>query len=230
MTPKNTPSKKKHPKQLWPLLGSLLAVGLLLLPVEPAEAKGRERGEKVQFTGLVTDSAGRPLEGVQVILESARRKFLARKLRRETVDTFRVNVETDAGGSYTIVWPWNDYYNHFELLVAVPYRSGNEETLQILARYEVTDKAYEGPTVVSSLVVADTTFLNTLRRFLADLDTEDEKRIYPRMGKPDKVEKIGPRGKVEASWWYFDAGRVFRFEAGKLAEEKAFDPVTTFED
>ncbi len=202
---------------------------LFLLPLNPAAAKGRERGEKVVFTGLATDASGRPLQKVQVILESARRKFLARKLRRETVDTFRVSTETDGDGAYTITWPWNDYYNHYELLVAIPYRKGHQETLQILARYEITDKAKDGNPVVSSLVVADTTFLNTLRRFLADLDTEDERDLYQRMGKPDKVENVGSRGEVESSWWYFDAGRVFRFEAGDLVQEKSFDPVKKFQ-
>ncbi|MCB1036797.1 MAG: carboxypeptidase regulatory-like domain-containing protein [Acidobacteria bacterium] len=211
----------------WARLGSLLLLAAFLLP-SPADAKGRERGERVLFTGLVTDASGRPLGDVQVILESARRKFLARKLRRETLDTFRVSTETDPSGAYSITWPWNDYYNHYELLVAVPYRRGNQETLQILARYEITDKAEEGTPVVTSLVVADTTFLNTLRRFLADMDTPDERRTYQRMGKPDKVEQVGPHGEVEAAWWYFEAGRVFRFKAGKLEDEDTFDPVKKF--
>lgn len=222
--------KERNTPPLPFLLGFLLVIALLLLPAAPAEAKGRDRGEKVQFTGLVTDASGRPLPDVQVILESVRKKFLARTLRRETVDTFRVSTETEKSGAYTIVWPWNGYYNRYELLVAVPYRRGNEETLQILARYDVTEAAEDGDPVVTSLVVPDTTFLNALRRFLAGLDTEDEKRTYQRMGKPDKVEQVGARGEVESSWWYFDSGRVLRFKAGKLVTEESFDPVTRFEE
>ena len=52
-------------------------------------------------------------------------------------------------------------------------------------------------------------------------DSDDERRIYQQMGKPDRVEERG----AERSWWYFADGRMFRFDDGELVETRAFDPV-----
>ena len=212
-------------------LALALIVGLLL-PLKADAAwpwkKKYERGEKVELTGIVTDADGRPLDGVQLILEASRRAFRLRHLARETVDSFRVSARTGSRGDYSVLWPWNSYYNHYELLVAVPYRKKGRDTLEILHRVNVTDAAGKGNPIVTPIQVPDVSFLNALRSFLATVDTADEKRVYQEQGQPGKVEQIGTGGSVGASWWYFDTGRIYRFEAGKLVETKTFDPVKEF--
>jgi len=214
------------------LIFALTLIMGLLLPLDadaawPWKAK-YERGEKVEFTGIVTDADGQPLQGVQVILESSRRSFRLRRMNRETVDSFRVSSNTDARGGYTIVWPWNAYYNRYELLVAVPYRKDGKDTLEILHRLDVSESANQVNPIVTPIQVPDVTFLNSLRSFLATVDTDDERRVYKEQGKPGKVDQVGTGGKVGASWWYFDTGRVYRFEGGVLKETKTFDPVKKF--
>lgn len=220
-----------------PIALSLLALVLVLLFAFPdsAEAvdwkfwKGPfERGQKVEFTGIVTDADARPLQGVQVILEAERREFRARRMRKEPVDTFRVSATTGQRGEYTILWPWNSYYDRYYLLVAVPYRKAGRDTLSVLQRYDITEKVKDVTPIVTPLEVKDVTFLNSLRSFLANVDTADEKRIYQEAGKPDKVENVGTGGAFGSTWWYFDTGKLYRFEGGELLETKDFEPVEKF--
>jgi hypothetical protein len=200
----------------------MACLGIILLWTAPAQAGAYQKGEPVQFTGLVTDGGGTPIANVQVILEASRNKFSYRKLRRSRVDDFRVSGTTNSSGEYRIRWPWNEYYNGFELLVAIPVRRKDGEHLRVLLRRDISEQALTGSPVVTPLVVEDTTFLETFRRFLAALDSDDEKRVYQEQGRPDKVEE--PRA-GEGAWWYFDRGKVYRFENGRLTKVDSFDPI-----
>lgn len=203
-----------------------LAFVLLTFTPKPAFAEKLAKGEKVEFTGLVTGADGQPLAGVTVQLEAIRKKFRARRLRQEKVDTFLVSSVTTDRGEYSIHWPWNDYYNRYELIVTMPVRNSKGDSLHELQRVDITEQAKAGSPVVSTLVVHDTTFLYTLRRFLASLDSSDENRIYQELGNPDKVEEL--EGGQEVSWWYFETGKVYRFSQGKLKDIVPFDPVKKF--
>lgn len=197
-------------------------LAMALVATSPAEASAYQKGEPVQFTGLVTDGDGTPIGDVQVVLEASRNKFSYLKLRRERVDDFRVSSTTNSSGEYRIRWPWNEYYNGFELLVTIPVRRKDGEHLRVLLRKDISELALTGSPVVTPLVIEDTSFLVTFRRFLAALDSDDEKRVYQEQGRPDKVEE--PRA-GEGAWWYFDRGKVYRFENGRLTKVDSFDPI-----
>lgn len=206
----------------------LLLVWFLLTAV-PASASllstaPFEQGQRVQFTGLVSDRQGRPLPGVQVVLEVSRTYFSVRHLRRQSVDMRKVRGTTNERGEYTLEWPWDNYFNKFEIAVGIPVRKGREERLEELERIDVTQRV-TGTPVVSAVVVQNAGFITHLREFLASVRTDDQRRVYDEMGRPDKVENVQYPGWAEVSWWYFDSGRVYRFRDGHLEQVVPFDPV-----
>jgi hypothetical protein len=203
-------------------------VWVLLLAASPLAAARYAQGDRVQLTGVVTDPQGRPLSDVRVTLEVTRTYFSMRRLQRtQTEEIRRVSAATDASGQFTLNWPWDSYFNHFELVVGVPVRKNRKETLAELTREDVTQRLQGGSPMVASLVVPakNAEFVVKLRELLASIRSEDERRVYDEMGKPDKVERVQYPGRSEVSWWYFDAGRVYRFRDGRLEQVVPFEPV-----
>lgn len=199
----------------------LAALLVALLAAAPAALARHDQGERVEVTGLVTDAAGEPLSDVRVVLEASRAVFSFRSFRRELQDTRRVAAVTDAVGQFELAWPWDGYFNHFELVVGVPVRTPGGERFEELERQEVSSRLKQNNPMVVTLTVDNAAFVRTLQRFLASIDTDDERRVYQQMGKPDRVEERGR----ERSWWYFEQGRSYVFDDGRLAEVKTFDPV-----
>jgi hypothetical protein len=212
-----------------PLLRLLLAASLLataLMPgVSPLAAASYAQGERIQLTGVVTDREGQPLANVRVVLEATRTYFSVRHLRREQGEMRRVSTTTNGQGEYSLDWPWDSYFNHFELVVGVPVRKARTERVEELERVDVTRRAQAGSPVVSAIVVQNAQFIRKLREFVASVQTTDEHRVYDEMGRPDKVERVQYPGWLEVSWWYFDAGRVYRFRDGRLEQVVPFEPV-----
>ena len=206
-------------------LSLLLAAITVLAAIPPASAAPYEQGQRIQFTGMVSDKQGQPLANVQVVLEVTRTYFSMRHLRREQVDTRKVRGTTNERGEYSLEWPWDSYFNHFELAVGVPVRKARTEELQELERLDVTKRAVAGAPVVSAIVVQNAGFVVHLREFLASVRTDDQRRVYDEMGRPDKVETVQYPSWAEVSWWYFETGRVYRFRDGHLEQVVPFDPV-----
>src|SRR5579864_6617510 len=109
-----------------PVLAAIAAItatvatgAIVTLGASPAAATPYDDREPVQFTGTVSDPAGRPVPGVQVVVEVSRRYLSLRQLRRAEKDARRVGALTNAQGAYTIEWPWDGYFNHFQLLAGV---------------------------------------------------------------------------------------------------------------
>ena len=205
---------------VWTLLGVLLATA-------PLAAARLAQGDRVQITGAVTDQQGRPISDVRVTFEATRTYFSVKKFQRtQTEEIRRVSAVTDAAGQYTLQWPWDSYFNHFELVVGVPVRKARQDSLVELAREDVT-RLLKGSPVVAALVVQNKNaeFLAKLRELLASIKSDDERRVYDEMGKPDKVERVVYPGRTEVSWWYFDTGRVYRFRDGHLEQVVPFEPV-----
>jgi hypothetical protein len=197
----------------------------VLLPIPSHAAAPYDQGQRIQFTGLVSDPQGQPLAGVQVVLEASRTYFSMRHLRREQVETRRVKGTTNERGEYLLEWPWDSYFNHFEIAVGVPVRKARTEQLQELERVDVTRRAMAGAPVVAAVVVQNAAFIRHLRDFIASVRTDDQHRVYDEMGRPDKVETVQYPGWAEVSWWYFETGRVYRFRDGRLEQVVPFDPV-----
>lgn len=209
------------------LLPASLPLWLLLcLVAAPSFGARYEQGQRIQVTGIVADRTGRPLEGIHVALEASRSYFSLRQLRRTAADDVRrVSALTNAQGEYTVEWPWDSYFNHFELVVGVKVRKGREDRIEELAREDVTKRLLAGSPVVVSPVVENTKFLDSLRQFLAMVRSTDEQRTYEEMGRPDKVQRLEYPDHVEDSWWYFESGRVYRFRDGRLEQVVPFTPV-----
>jgi hypothetical protein len=200
----------------------------VLLAAAPLFAARFAQGDRVQVTGAVTDQQGRPLSDVRVTFEATRTYFSVRSFQRtQTEEIRRVTAVTDAGGQFTVQWPWDSYFNHFELVVGVPVRKARKESLVELAREDVTNRLQGGSPVVASLVVQNKNaqFVTKLREFVASVQSDDERKVYDEMGRPDKVERVEYPGRTEVSWWYFDAGRVYRFQSGRLEQVVPFEPV-----
>lgn len=199
---------------------------MVLLTAAPLLAASYAQGERVQFTGAVSDPQGRPLNDVRVTLEASRTYFSIRQFRRaQTEEIRRVSATTDANGQFTLQWPWDSYFNHFELVVGVPVRQARQERMEELAREDITRRVQGGSPVVTSLVVQNAAFVTKLREFIASVQSADERRVYDDMGRPDKVERVQYPERTEVSWWYFEAGRVYRFRDGRLEQVVPFEPV-----
>lgn len=184
-----------------------------------------QEGERVELSGIVSDAAGAPLEGLTVVLEAARSGFRLKPFGRAPREIVRGSAETDAQGRFGLEWDWKRGFDRFALIVAVPVQEASGEKLHVLERMDVTRRVLQGSPVAVSPVVEDTVFLEKLRSFLAQLDTEDERSTYADMGRPDRVETVEYPDRVETSWWYFHAGKVFRFADGELIGTREFDPV-----
>lgn len=197
-----------------------LAAALALALAPAAEAR-REAGETLEIRGIVTDAEGRPLDQVRVVFEASRAVFSLREFRPVLRDTARVAAVTDAAGGYSLRWPWDSFYNHFELVVGVPVRTPQGEELQVLERKEITRRLGRDSQVAVPIVVEHADFVHNLRRFLATVDSPDEERVHRELGRPDRIELSGD----SQSWWYFERGRRYDFQGGRLTEVKTFDPV-----
>lgn len=214
-----------QPALLW-LLGLLVAGSLTA-----AAAARYDQGQRIQVTGVVTDSQGQPINNIRVVLEVSRTYFSMRELRRTAdKDVRRVSATTDARGNYTVEWPWDSYFNHFELVAGVPVHRRLEsgqtgETVQELARQDVTRRVEAGTPAVVGVTVENRQFLDNLRQFLASIQTDDQRKIYQEMGKPDRIRNVQYPSHLESSWWYFESGRVYRFRDGRLEQITPFDPV-----
>jgi hypothetical protein len=216
------------------LAAALVALAGLACNAAPAAASPYDDGERLQFTGVVTDTGGRPVPGIQVVLEASRVSFRLRELRRTEHDSRQVSATTNAQGEYSIEWPWDDYFNHFQVLAGIVVRHGREERLEVLEREDVSRRVSAGSPIVSAIVVHNRAFVDRLRDFLASVQSGDQHRVYEEMGTPDDVKRVHyagrqqPQQEAEVSWWYFAAGKVYRFRAGRLDQVDRFDPVQRF--
>ena len=214
-----------------PLASRLRAGALALLVAAPAAAAALpyREGETVVVTGVVTDGQGMPLPQLIVELEAARSVFTARWLQRDKRDARVVSsTTTNERGEYSLEWPWSDLYNTFEVRAGVKVRKGETESTRVLSRVDVTRRMGQGSPVVVAVEVGDTRFLDSLRHFLASVDTEDERRVYQALGKPDQVDTMKSPQHSEVTWWYFETGKAYRFRDGRLVQVEPFDPVQRF--
>jgi hypothetical protein len=208
-------------------LPAILILSVMASLPAAANAARYAQGERVQVTGNVTDAQGQPLSDVRVTFEATRTYFSVRELRRtEDKEVRRVSATTNAAGQYTLEWPWDSYFNHFEVVVGLPVRTrGGGERLEELARQDVTRRVLAGSPAVVGMIVENRKVFDNLRQFLASIQTEDQRKVYQEMGKPDRIRNVQYPGHLEASWWYFESGRVYRFRDGRLEQVVPFDPV-----
>lgn len=208
-----------------------LACALALLAA-PGVAQ-READEHIEIRGTVTDAQGNALPQVTVVFEAAREGLSLRSVRELRMDRGRTDERravTDPRGIYTLDWPWDPFFNRFEVRVELPVRGPDGERMEVLARRQLPDIGEATSPVIANLTVEQAALIAQLKQFLARLDTPSERQIYQRLGKPDRVERTEYEGgeRVDAAWWYFRVGKVFYFRSGELVEERSFQPVRPF--
>ena len=208
-----------------------LAVGLLLLLALPITltAGPYAEGDYIEITGTVADAGGLPVPDVHVIFRAAKKSFSISQFGNATRDQVEQRVKTDPHGQFSFRWRWVDYYNRYEILVVVPRRSAAGDSFDILSQLDISKRIRKGSPVVVALTVEEGEFLDNLRDFLASIDSADEQRIYDEMGNPDRIQKIEHPTHDEISWWYFQAGKAYRFRDGELQQVVHFDPVKPFD-
>jgi len=206
-------------------VGLLLSTGLLA----PAVAGPYAEGEFIEITGTVADSSGLPIPDVHVLFQASKKAFSVSKFSTATRDQIQQKTQTDPHGQFTFSWRWVEYYNQYQFLVVFPRRSAAGDSFEVLTQIDISKRIRKGSPVVLALTVPEGEFLDSLRDFLASVDTEDERRIYDEMGNPDRVQTIEQPEYDEVSWWYFGAGRAYRFRAGELQQVVHFEPVTPFD-
>lgn len=208
------------------LTGLLCLLAAFLTP-RPAIAAARyDQGQRIQVTGVVADAQGQPIQDLRVVLEVSRTYFSMKSFSRTAEpDVRRVSAVTDARGNYTLEWPWDSYFNHFELVAGVPVRTRAGDTVQELARQEITRRVEAGSPAVVAVTIDNRQFLDNFRQFLASIKTDDQHKVYQEMGRPDRIRNVQYPTYLESSWWYFEAGRVYRFRDGHLEQVTPFDPV-----
>ena len=185
-------------------------------------------GETVVVTGIVADRAGAPIADLDIVLEASRRRFDVRELRRVPVETRSVSAVSNARGEFSLSWVWADGFDDFRLRGGVLVRRGGGERLVEVAQSDLSRRMRQGGQVVAALEVGDTRQLDSLRQFLAGLQSADERRVYEDLGKPESIDIVRGAGWTEVTWWYFEQGRACRFRDGRLVDVREFDPVRRF--
>jgi hypothetical protein len=186
------------------------------------------QGDEVTFTGVVTDAEGVPLPELQITLEASRAVFNVRRLGRVRENTRRLATVTDESGEFRLPWRWDDYFNRFDLVVAVSVRTTEGDELVELQRVDLSRRTQGGSPVVSAIQVADTDLVKSRQQFLAALDSEDERKVYEQAGQPERLDRVRFPDYEEVTWWYFRHGRAYRFHDGTLQQVIPFAPVEPF--
>ncbi|MGH9465027.1 MAG: carboxypeptidase-like regulatory domain-containing protein [Thermoanaerobaculia bacterium] len=221
----------------WPSLSPLRLVAVAALVTGPPAAARAPyaEGEEIQITGTVVDAAGRPAPGTTVRLEASRVEWSFGAINfqdrgRVTVDGVSRETQADDAGQFVIEWTWHDYYNRFALAAGVTVTGPGGRGFRELTRVDLGRRIVEGSPVVTTLAIADGTAVAVAvaDRFAAALDTDDERRVYEQLGQPERIETFDRPDYQEVTWWYFQLGKAYRFQDGRLVQVVPFDPVEPF--
>lgn len=184
------------------------------------------------------------------------RDFDLRERGWKRVDAETRQATTDERGRFSIEWPWHDYYNRFVLVAGrlVP-EAGGGQRFQELARVDLDRRIRQGSPVVTMLAIegaapappparaeassAPAAVAPAASVVVADpgpapvLDSpaarsEDERRVVAEWGEPERVSTFEGGGSREVTWWYFQLGKAYRFEDGRLVQVAPFTPVEPF--
>ena len=209
----------------------VLCLLLAVLPAQP-EALAQANGPPgvIEISGVVTDAEGRGLAELQVVLEASHRTFEFKELSRVSRGRTRRTANTDPDGRYSLRWYPDSYFNRFDLLIGMNVRVPEGDQFYTLERLPLTQRMWNERSLTVDVTVEDTTFLNRYRSFVSALPSTDERDVYNRMGIPSKIDRIELSTHEEVTWWYFEAGKAYRFKGGELAEVSEFEPVLPFGD
>lgn len=187
-------------------------------------------GEMIEITGVVTNGYGESIKDLRLVFEASRRSFQIKKFKKVDRDPVRVTASTDSDGQFSIEWKWHRYYNHFKMSAVIDFKGqGGADRVHVIKTVDISQRMKSGSPVVAPMTLEDTTVLDSVRSFKRSIHTEDQRQVYDQMGKPSKVESVNFPDRTEVSWWYFEAGKTYRFRNGRLDEVVSFDPVEQFD-
>ncbi len=198
-----------------------LALALLWAPVAAGRGAPYDKGDHVLISGQVRSTEGEPVGNVTVLLELSRTAFSLKRFKQVKRNTLQIPVVATVAGQYFHDWRWDGYYNTFELAVALPIKKDGRDDYEILHRVDVTGNVLAGGPVAMPLVIGDGADLGWARRLLDGSASAEESRIFREMGRPDRFASE----EDTAAWWYFEAGKVYRFRAGALEQVEHFEPI-----
>ncbi len=208
-------------RSIRPLIAVLACA--LLWGADAAECKAPyKKGDHVAISGKVTDGGGQSVGQVTVLLELSRTGFRLSRFKRVKSDTLQIPVIASSDGRYEHTWRWDGYYNTFELAVALPVRQGGRDAFEVVHRLEITPQVEQGSPVTVPLVVKDTAYLRWLSRFVDGRAGAEERRVFEQLGRPDRIDS---HGEEVFAWWYFEAGKVYRFRDGEIEQIEPFEPI-----
>ena len=203
-----------------------VASGLAALLAAPSSGRGSvyqdapyRRGDTISIEGTVADPTGKPVEGVTVVLTASHRAFVLRGMRHVEEGLKRVTATTDAEGRFAIPWTWHPYYDIFRIradwTAAAVAAAGGGSSAAVLTEVDLTRRIGEGSPVVVALEVAAAEPHGAYGLTAASA-SDDQRRVFEEMGKPDRVDRLEMPGGVEVAWWYFERGKSFHFLDGRL--------------
>jgi hypothetical protein len=186
-----------------------------------------KKGETITIEGTVTDASGGAVEGMTVALLASHRKFELPSFRRVEEGLLRVPTTTDSRGGFAIEWTWNPYYDIFRVRAEgdAAAEAGAGAGPAVLAEVDLTERIEDGSPVVVALEVADAGPHRAALAFEAAPLSDDQKRVFGELGKPDRVDRLDMTGGDEVTWWYFGLGKSYHFRAGRLDQVSEFEPL-----
>ena len=208
---------------------ALASTALALLLTAPAAAARYSKDEVVTVTGIVADLDGNPLSGVEVVVSGHRRDFDVWNFKSRERGESDLTAFTDDKGSFSIDWRWDPFYNRFRVSAGIRQTIAGEENWWEVAAADLTRAMKRGSPVVANLAIERADEVRSLQAFVEGLGSDDARRVYQELGKPDKVRKIQLPRHEEVTWWYFDRGMMYRFVDGRLDSSESFEPVAAGE-
>ncbi|MEO1083260.1 MAG: hypothetical protein AAFY88_03375 [Acidobacteriota bacterium] len=202
-------------------LACILSVASAGLGPTASFAQEPKDGDRVTLRGTVVDGDGKPVPGITVLLEASRERFSLRRLENKRGEALQVPQQTDAAGAFRFDWTWDRHYNIFALAFGLEVTRDGSPGFEIVERRDVTGDMTGGAPPQLRHVLEDVGWLRWLQLYIDGKASVDEKKIYTDLGRPEKLTADG----TTTSWWYFERGKVYRLEAGRLEQVIPFEPI-----
>lgn len=203
-----------------------LLAALAVLPLAAAAAGSPSDGDPILLVGTVVDTAGKPVEDIVVLLEATREKFSLRHFEVRRGKSLQLPQRTDEHGEFRFEWTWDRHYNVFEIAFGLEVSRDGAPGFEIVERRDITAEVSSGAPPALRIELDQVEWLRWLRLYIDGRASEDEKKVYRELGRPDKLTVDGSI----SSWWYFSLGKVYRLEGGKLDQVVPFDPIEQPDD
>lgn len=199
---------------------------LLVVALAAGAARAAPRaGEVVRLAGRVVDAEGQPVPGATVVLEAYRSGFDVLRMKKRDHPPVLSPTMTDDDGRFALDWSWDRRHDRFEIVVGATVSQEDGTRVEPFLRNDATAVLLGQQTDGLHLVVDDDGVLRWLIGFAETGGSDDERKIFGELGRPDRVDRAQRDEGLEYTWWYFDIGKAYRFIGGRLTEVVHYEPV-----